>query len=338
MKEKDTRREFCFKVSENDVVGFAHNLVEFYNLLKKTKPEQLLYHLRGEHNDFSNWLRYSLGENMLAANIEMIKRSSKTPEELYMRIKNVLESRLGIDSGQDYNEHKTSSRYNIKQPLRRIEIKSPIVKKSFSFNVKPGDIAVPGDVLAVDNTGTLRYGNGVFREGKKLIAKLYGKVNINKQLIYIEPSNKKYIPRRGDLVIGVITDIGFKKWYVDINSPFSATLPLSLASRDYIEEEDFETYFKIGDTIIARVTDVEKKIFAFISMTEPHTHRITSGRIIEVNPSAVSKIIGPGGSTVRNVVAKTGCRITVAQNGRLWIDGENYKEAAKMLKIIEKTY
>ena len=42
---------------------------------------------------------------------------------------------------------------------------------------------------------------------------------------YHIPLKSKYVPKKGDVVIGKIKDVRFSMWDVDINSPYSGILP-----------------------------------------------------------------------------------------------------------------
>ena len=68
------------------------------------------------------------------------------------------------------------------------------------------EIVVPGDVLADEEYHS---GRGTFREDNKICSSLVGLVAIRDKKISVIPLQSKYIPRRGDVVIGEITDIRF---------------------------------------------------------------------------------------------------------------------------------
>jgi len=50
--------------------------------------------------------------------------------------------------------------------------------------------------------------------------------------------------------------------------------------------------------------------------------KIRSGVIEEIDPHLLGRLIGKGGESLRRLKAETECRIVVADNGRMWIDGE----------------
>ena len=66
--------------------------------------------------------------------------------------------------------------------------------------------------------------------------------------------------------------------------------------------------------------------------------KLVGGRIVGVNASKIPRIIGKQGSMVTMIKDTTGCKITVGQNGLIWIDGEPKKEliAVKAINKIAK--
>ena len=64
--------------------------------------------------------------------------------------------------------------------------------------------------------------------------------------------------------------------------------------------------------------------------------KIRSGALDELDPPLLVKLIGLGGAFLREMKMQTDCRIVVADNGRLWIDGEleNILEVRKRINGI----
>ena len=50
--------------------------------------------------------------------------------------------------------------------------------------------------------------------------------------------------------------------------------------------------------------------------------KIRSGVVEEIDPHLLGRLIGKGGESLRRLKEETECRIVVADNGRMWIDGE----------------
>ena len=73
-------------------------------------------------------------------------------------------------------------------------------------------------------------------------------------------------------------------------------------------------------------------------MREPGLHKITGGRVIKINCQKVPRVIGKQASMINMIKEKTGCEITVGQNGLIWIKGtpEGELKAEKAVKLIEE--
>lgn len=179
-------------------------------------------------------------------------------------------------------------------------------------------IVIPGDLLSED-AGLA--GDGTYVRDGKVYASLYGLLS-RKNKIRVVPLSGKYIPSRGDLVIGTIKEVTFSNWIVDIASPYDGLLHVSEYPRR-IPSEEMSNYLNVGDTILAQVKDVDPTMKVELTMRDKRLKPIRSGRIFELSPSKVPRLIGHGGSMISLIKRETNCAITVGQNGRVWIDGED---------------
>lgn len=55
---------------------------------------------------------------------------------------------------------------------------------------------------------------------------------------------------------------------------------------------------------------------------------------IHVDPEKISKIIGPGGKTIKKIIEETGAKIDIEEDGRVYIAAVNSEEAAKAIDMI----
>jgi len=63
---------------------------------------------------------------------------------------------------------------------------------------------------------------------------------------------------------------------------------------------------------------------------------VKGGKIIDVTPSKVPRIIGKQGSMIKMIKEGTGCNIVVGQNGKVWIKGERIEDEVKATEVILK--
>lgn len=186
--------------------------------------------------------------------------------------------------------------------------------------VKNKDIVVPGEELAV-GMDFLPAG-GAFRENDKIIASQLGLVSVSGRLIKLIPLTGRYNPKSGDTVIGKVTDISFSGWYIDIGYAYEANLSLRDATSEYINKGvDLTQYYNFGDVVAAKVVKVTRAKVVDLTMKGPGLRKLRGGKIIEVTPSKVPRIIGKQGSMISIIKEMTNCKIIVGQNGKVWIQG-----------------
>jgi len=78
----------------------------------------------------------------------------------------------------------------------------------------------------------------------------------------------------------------------------------------------------IGEAVLCRIQEVEETHSSVVTMKGMGLRKIRSGVIEEIDPHLLGRLIGKGGETLRRLKTETDCRIVVADNGRMWIDGE----------------
>ena len=181
------------------------------------------------------------------------------------------------------------------------------------------DMVIPGEAI-VSGEDYLP-GEGTMREGKKIISTRLGLVEYVNRLVKVIPVSGVYIPRRGNNVIGKITDINFNGWQVDISAPYSSFLSTKECFFPRMIR-DPEEFLSIGDMITAKVYSIKRKGID-LTMQDRGLHKIEGGMTITINPNKVPRVIGKEGSMVNMIKMETGCNITVGQNGIIWIKGES---------------
>jgi len=203
--------------------------------------------------------------------------------------------------------------------------------------VKDKDIVTPGEELAVGMD--FLPATGVFREKEQLIASRMGIVNVSGRLVKLIPLSGRYAPKRDDIVIGRIMDMTMSSWFVDINHFSDAVMSLREV-KDFIPRgADLSGYYSYGQWILAKITNVTKSNSVEIGMKSPGLGKLGNGRIIKLNPAKIPRVIGRQGSMIGLIKEKTNCKISVGQNGYIWLKGEDPEKerlAVETLYYIEK--
>jgi len=194
-------------------------------------------------------------------------------------------------------------------------------------------VVVPGDLLSED---AKRSGEGTYVMNGSVYSLLYGLANFRDKINVI-PLAGKYVPGPGDNVIGVVKDITFSNWIVDINSPYDGLLHISeFPSR--IESDEMSKHLRIGSSIMTRVADVDPTMKVELTLNDKKLGQIRAGQVIEISHTRVPRLIGKGGSMISMLKKEVNCNIFVGQNGRIWIHGgaEDMDLALKTITLIER--
>lgn len=202
-------------------------------------------------------------------------------------------------------------------------------------NAKPKrELVLPGDLL--DSNGA-KVGEYAYERDGKVYAAVLGIKNVSPNGVGVIPLHGQYMPVAGDLVIGMINDIGPSNWMVDINAPYPAPLHVSEVPWK-VEFGDTSRFLNIGDVVLLKVLSVDESKKIQVTMNDSGLRKIEGGMLVEISHTKVSRVIGKSGSMIQMLKNLSDCRITVGQNGRIWIDGEgeSAEAVAAAIKMIEE--
>ncbi|MDP3918610.1 MAG: exosome complex RNA-binding protein Rrp4 [Nanoarchaeota archaeon] len=186
--------------------------------------------------------------------------------------------------------------------------------------IEQKQIVIPGEIIA-EGMDFLP-GKGAFREDDKVISSRIGWANVNGSIISIIPLSGSYLPRNNDNVIGYVKDMTSSVWFIDIGYAYEAVLGLKEASSEYIERgASLSDFFAVGDIVIAKVKNVTKDNNTDLTMVGPGLRKIRGGKVIEITPAKVPRVVGKQGSMISMIKELTGCTVFAGQNGRVWIRG-----------------
>ena len=187
--------------------------------------------------------------------------------------------------------------------------------------VENKDLVIPGQVLADDEYYS---GRGTFKENGKVCSSLMGLVSLRNKKIRVIPLKSKYVPKKGDGVIGKINDVRFSMWDVDINSPYSGILPaFEVFGR---EKKELNKVYDVGDVLFLRVVDVDEIKKAKLGLKGRGMGKFKGGIFVDIAPTKVPRLIGKKGSMINMIKDKTKCKIVVGQNGLVWVKGDGDME------------
>ncbi|MEM1597762.1 MAG: exosome complex RNA-binding protein Rrp4 [Pyrobaculum sp.] len=204
------------------------------------------------------------------------------------------------------------------------------------YYVTPRQLVYPGDVIA---TADRKVEGPVYLDNGKYRSLVVGLVEFREDTVVVVPLEGTYRPKKGDLVIGYVTDVLATGWEVDVRTFMPAYLPVGEALHRHVDLEatPLTTILNIGDVVVAKVKDVDltDEYPVILTLKEEKVGKVESGTVVEITPVKVPRVIGKKGSML-NVLLELGCDILVGQNGRIWIRCGDPRDEAFLASVIKK--
>ncbi len=191
--------------------------------------------------------------------------------------------------------------------------------------VIPGEIIVSGEDYLPSE--------GARRQGEHIIANRFGLAEEAGRVIKVIAITGAFVPRRNNVIIGRVTNITFNGWVTDIDCASSGFLPIDESPR-FINKSDMDQFLAIGDVVAAKIWSVNTRGID-LTLKGKGLGKLEGGFIFRVSPNRVPRVIGREGSMINLIKEKTGCNITVGQNGWIWIKGTTMDGEIKARKAIE---
>ncbi len=175
-----------------------------------------------------------------------------------------------------------------------------------------GDIVIPGELL-----GKSRKGDNTFSDAEGLRSAVFGLKSGEKDVSVI-PLSGQYVPKEGDMVVGVVTEVMRTGWLIGITPAYTAYLNKE-RRRDREDDDmlDLRTLFKEGDVVSVKISEVNEIKASYVD----GPRKLEGGVILTVNAKKIPRVIGSKKSMLSLLRDKTNCRVVVGQNGIIWIDG-----------------
>ncbi|MFN7106089.1 MAG: exosome complex RNA-binding protein Rrp4 [Pyrobaculum sp.] len=204
------------------------------------------------------------------------------------------------------------------------------------YYVTPRQLVFPGDLVATIDSkieGPVYLDNGRYRSS------VVGLVEFRDDTVVIVALEGVYRAKKGDLVVGYITDVLATGWEIDVQSFLPAYLPVSEALHKYVELEStpLAMFLNVGDVVVAKVKDVDMtdEYPIILTLKEERVGKVESGSVIEISPAKIPRVIGKKG-TMLNTLMEVGCDIVVGQNGRVLIRCRNPRDEVFLASLIKK--
>ncbi len=196
---------------------------------------------------------------------------------------------------------------------------------------KKRKVVVPGETI-VSGEDYLP-GEGARREGEHILASRFGLAEELGRVIKVIPISGAFVPRRNNVIIGRIEDVNFYGWNVDIDSATAGFIPIEESPR-FINKSEMNQFLDVGDVVAGKIWSIKPKGID-LTLKGRGLGKLEGGFIFRIIPSRVPRVIGREGSMISLIKEKTGCQITVGQNGWIWVRGPSSDAEIKARNAIQ---
>ncbi|KAI9918171.1 hypothetical protein PsorP6_012581 [Peronosclerospora sorghi] len=183
-------------------------------------------------------------------------------------------------------------------------------------------VVTPGQVISTD-TGAVLRGHGTYLSRRnELVASVAGVVERVNQLITVRPLVSRYIGEVGDIVVGRVTEVGNKRWKVDVNGQQDASLMLSSVTlpggaqrrRTYADQLQMRAFFVENDLISAEIQEVRYDGSLSLHTRSLRYGKLENGQFVAVAAPLVKRM-------KQHMVTLPGIGIDVilGTNGYIWV-------------------
>lgn len=210
------------------------------------------------------------------------------------------------------------------------------------MTTKPGDFVMPGDILHdLENIkGITLMGPGLRQntEPNSLIVSRAGLLCHKPANVYwIETAHKRYIPKKGDLVVGVVVKKSGDTLKVDIGGAELASLSL-LAFEGATKKQKPDLV--VGDAVYAKLLSAHREMEPELVCIDKYYKSgnlgplSSDGFIITVLPSLVYRLLNIEHPLLRSLGKKFQFEIAIGMNGKIWFNTKNVKDTVTLMNCL----
>ncbi|XP_063900964.1 putative exosome complex component rrp40 [Zophobas morio] len=221
-----------------------------------------------------------------------------------------------------------------------------MVKKGFNKIVKK-IIVIPGDeIKTLNNEATetkILLGPGLVRDGNLVKATKCGvfveNVFKGRTLLYVNSSQKRYIPALEERVIGIITDRYSDTFKVNIGS--SALASLDMYSFEGATKRN-KPSLKKGDLVYGRLITAHKDMEPILSCVDNANKSagmggLKEGYLFSCSSNLCRRLLKPHCVILESMGKLLPYEITVGLNGRIWVNSTSIENTIQLVSLIQKS-
>lgn len=213
-------------------------------------------------------------------------------------------------------EEEIDSEYESEEDLRN---EDKDVEMDGTSEHQDGSIVTPGELITDDPIWMK--GHGTYFLENKTYSSVVGQVSRVNRLLSVLPLKSRYIPETGDHIIGRITEVGNRRWKVDIGAKQYAVLMLGsvnlpggvLRRKSETDELQMRNFLKEGDLLNAEVQSLFQDGSASLHTRSLKYGKLRNGQFVQVPSSLIVRSKNHTHNLPGNVT------VILGVNGFIWI-------------------
>ncbi|PWN47812.1 hypothetical protein IE53DRAFT_375907 [Violaceomyces palustris] len=159
-------------------------------------------------------------------------------------------------------------------------------------------IACTGESIASSQTFMRGHGSYLDQETSSILSSVCGTVERVNKLVSVRPVRTRYSPEVGDLVVGRVTEVGPRRWKVDIGSKSDAALLLSSVNlpggvqRRKLESDELQmrNFFQEGDLLVAEVQSIFHDGSVGLHTRSLRYGKLRNGSLVRLAPVLIQRL------------------------------------------------
>ncbi|KAK0174486.1 hypothetical protein PV327_010249 [Microctonus hyperodae] len=203
------------------------------------------------------------------------------------------------------------------------------------------DVMMPGDIVEIPSEISkerIILGPGLRRDGDTIYACKAGSLKVQPPSIcYIDSYQKRYIPCRGENVVGIVTQKMGDIFKVDIGSSDQASLSyLAFEGASKRNRPDIQ----VGDVVFAKLLIASKDMESELVCVDSHGKKGklgilgVDGMLLNCSLSLIRKILNPDNPFFKLFAEERAYEIAVGMNGKIWINAKSVHETIALANAI----
>lgn len=201
------------------------------------------------------------------------------------------------------------------------------------MKVSIGDVVLPGDycedISAIGEKSRVILGPGLRKEVDHIYITKAGVLKKRKPgTFWIDSYQKRYVPSRGENVIGVVIQKAGDIFRVDVGG--SCTAALSYLSFEGATKKN-RPEVQVGDVVYAKMLVASKDMEPELVCVDSHGKKgrlgvLSDGFVFKCSLNLVRKILNPSCPLIESLKNEWPFELAAGMNGRIWIKANSMRE------------